>query len=62
MISSTSHFGKVQIMDALGKIVISHDANYATQTTIDVSNLTKGVYFLQINDGAKIITRKFIKD
>ena len=62
VISSTSHFGKVQIMDALGKIVISHDANYATQTTIDVSNLTKGVYFLQINDGAKIITRKFIKD
>jgi hypothetical protein len=62
VITSTSHFGKVQIIDALGKIVIAHDANYALQTSINVSNLSKGVYFLQINDGDKTITRKFIKD
>ncbi|MES2568167.1 MAG: T9SS type A sorting domain-containing protein [Bacteroidota bacterium] len=62
VVSSTSHFGKIQIIDALGKVVISHDANYASKTTIDVQNLSKGVYFLQANDGSRLITRKFIKD
>lgn len=62
VISADFHFGKIQIIDALGKIVISHDANYADQTTIDVHNLSKGVYFLQANDSKSVITRKFIKD
>ncbi|MCD6017777.1 MAG: Secretion system C-terminal sorting domain [Bacteroidetes bacterium] len=61
-ISADFHFGKIQIIDALGKIVISHDANYASQTIIDVHNLSKGVYFLQANDGKSVVTRKFIKD
>ncbi len=62
VISADFHFAKIQIIDALGKVVISHDANYASQTIIDVRNLSKGVYFLQANDGSKLITRKFIKD
>lgn len=62
VVTSTSHFGKVQIMDALGKVVISHDANYADQTTINISSLSKGVYFLQVNDGTQLTTKKFIKD
>ena len=61
-ISSDSHFGKIQVIDALGKTVLSHDANYASQTSINVSSLTKGVYFIQANDGERIITKKFIKD
>jgi hypothetical protein len=62
MISADFHFGKIQIMDAFGKIAISHDANYASQMSIDVHNLSKGVYFLQANDGKTVITRKFIKE
>lgn len=61
-VSSASHFSKVQIIDALGKTVITHDANYSAQTTINVSALAKGVYFLQINDGTNLTTKKFIKD
>ncbi|MBI3519437.1 MAG: T9SS type A sorting domain-containing protein [Bacteroidetes bacterium] len=61
-VSSSSHFGKIQIIDALGKTVITHDANYTSQTVINVSTLSKGVYFLQAVDGANLITRKFIKD
>jgi hypothetical protein len=61
-ISSDSHFGKIQVIDALGKIVLSLDTNYASQTSINVSSLTKGVYFIQANDGERIITKKFIKD
>jgi hypothetical protein len=61
-ISSTSHFGKVQIVDALGNTVISHDANYSAQTTINISALSKDIYFLQVNDGTNLTTKKFIKD
>jgi len=61
-ISSTSHFGKINIIDALGKTVISDDAKYAPQISINISFLSKGVYFLQLNDGNKVITKKFIKD
>lgn len=61
-ISSASHVGKIQIIDALGKVVMTHDANYASQTTINIVDLSKGVYFLQVNDGNKLSTRKFIKE
>lgn len=61
-VSAASHFGKVNITDALGKIVLSHDANYTAQTTINISSLSKGVYFLQVNDGANVTTKKFIKE
>lgn len=56
------NFGKIQIIDALGNVVLTHDANYATQATIDVRALNAGVYFLQIHDGTRILTRKFIKE
>lgn len=62
MISSSSHIGKIQIIDALGKMVISEDANYSTQTKIQVGDLAKGVYFIQVSDGANVTTRKFIKE
>ena len=61
-ISSTSHFKTVQIMDALGKIVLTHQVNYTPQTSINISSLNKGVYFLQVNDGAHLSTKKFIKE
>lgn len=56
------NFGKIQVMDVLGNKVATHDANNSYQTTIDISNLNPGVYFLQVIDGTKIITRKFIKE
>ncbi len=62
IITSLSYIGKIQIVDALGKVVFSDNANYAAQTKIDISNLAKGVYFIQINDGSKVSTRKFIKE
>ena len=61
-VASVSHIGKIQIVDALGKTVLSHDANYALQTTVNISSLSKGVYFLQVSDGTNLMTKKFIKD
>ncbi|MDF2448168.1 MAG: hypothetical protein K0R26_672 [Bacteroidota bacterium] len=62
VISADFHFGKIQVIDALGKIVISNDANYTSQATLDVQNLSSGVYFIQINDSKSLLTRKFIKE
>ncbi len=62
MISSASHIGKIQIIDALGKVVMTADANYSTQTKIQVGDLAKGVYFIQVSDGSNLMTRKFIKE
>jgi hypothetical protein len=62
VVSSGSHIGKVTIVDALGKIVLTQDANYSLQTTINIGSLNKGIYFLQMNDGSQISTQKFIKD
>lgn len=53
---------KLVVIDALGKVVISHDVNYANQVTLDIRSLEKGLYFLQAHDGSKMITKKFIKD
>ncbi len=43
-------------------IEISHGEIYQTSKTIDISNLSKGLHFIQIVDDKKIVgTRKFVK-
>ena len=61
-ISSDTYLGKIVVMDALGKSILEIDGNYYNQKTIDVSTLKNGLYFLQANDGERIITRKFLKN
>ena len=53
---------KVEIVDALGKLLVSEDHKAFKQTSIDVSHLTSGIYFVKLNWGEKIITKKFIKE
>lgn len=61
-VAATFNFGKVSVIDALGKIVISHDSNNSASTKINISDLSKGVYFLQMSDGSQIFTGKFVKE
>lgn len=61
-VAADFNIGKMQIIDALGKVVLQQDANYANQTVIDLHQLNSGIYFLQINDGSRVISRKFIKE
>jgi hypothetical protein len=49
----------VKIFDMSGKLLVKKQ-NVSKE--IDVENLTKGVYFIQINDNNAVITRKFIKE
>lgn len=61
-LTSDLHLAKATIIDALGKVVLVQELNYANQAVIDVRSLETGIYFLQANDGNKTITKKFIKD
>ena len=48
----------VVIYSVLGKVVLK----MSNQNTIDVSSLSKGVYFIKVSDGINASTKKFIKD
>jgi uncharacterized protein (TIGR02145 family) len=48
----------VVIYSILGKVVLK----MTNQNTIDVSSLSKGVYFIKVSDGINASTKKFIKD
>jgi Metallo-peptidase family M12B Reprolysin-like/GEVED domain/Bacterial surface protein, Ig-like domain/MAM domain, meprin/A5/mu/Secretion system C-terminal sorting domain/Fibronectin type III domain len=47
-----------RVIDLLGKTVISG----TSEGKINVSELDGGVYFIEVNDGDEIITKKFIKN
>lgn len=61
-VAADFHFQKVRVYDALGNLVLSQDMNGASKTTVMVDGLNSGFYFLQVSDGNKVATRKFIKD
>jgi uncharacterized protein (TIGR02145 family) len=48
----------VIIYSVLGKVVLK----MSNQNTIDVSSLSKGVYFIKVSDGINASTKKFIKE
>ena len=48
----------VVIYSVLGKVVLK----MSNQNTIDVSSLSKGVYFIKVSDGINSSTKKFIKN
>ena len=49
---------KVVVYDILGKQVI----NKSITNSIDISQLQKGVYILQLSDGAKLTTQRIVKN
>ncbi|HXD94074.1 MAG TPA: T9SS type A sorting domain-containing protein [Bacteroidia bacterium] len=61
-VSADFHFQKVRVFDALGNLALTQDVNGASTTTVMVDKLNSGFYFLQVTDGNKVVTRKFIKE
>ena len=59
-ISGITHQVDIQIFDISGKEVINTNQTN-NKNGIDTSNLSGGIYFVRINDGENIITRKLIK-
>jgi len=47
------------VINMLGKNVFSQNTNNTEKTTIDLSNLNKGIYFLQMITDSKTTSLKF---
>jgi hypothetical protein len=47
------------VINMLGENVLSQNTNNTKNTTIDVSSLTKGLYFLQMTTDSKTTSLKF---
>lgn len=56
-VAGTEAISEVRIINALGQIMFSKNAN-ATQTSIDASNLSKGIYTLSVQVGNKILNKR----
>jgi hypothetical protein len=56
------HFQKIRVFDALGNLSLAQEVNGVYKTTLDLGKLNSGIYFVQVTDGNKVVTRKFIKE
>ena len=53
---------KIEVIDALGKVLVSEDYKEFNQSTINVSSLSSGIYFVKIISGENTVTKKIIKE
>lgn len=53
---------KIEVMDALGKVLLAEDYKEFSQTSINVSHLASGIYFVKLYSGENTSTKKFIKE
>jgi PKD repeat protein len=60
-ISSTDKIESVILFDVLGKLVNSKQV-IANSTTIDLSSVSKGIYFVEIKTEKGIVRKKVVKD
>jgi hypothetical protein len=60
IIKAKSDFNKVEILSFLGQIVVS-ESNNGKELSLDISNLTNGVYFVRIISENGTSVKKFVK-
>jgi hypothetical protein len=56
------HIDEISVYNALGIQVKEIHIHNTSKATVDLSNLSKGVYFLKIKSENKIFTKKIIKE
>jgi hypothetical protein len=61
-VAADFHFQKVNLFDALGSLAFSTEVGSLNRTNVDLGKLNPGIYFIQVTDGRRSITRKFIKE
>lgn len=60
-IGKNVNFPKIKILDVLGEVVASPIVTEGDTSTLDVSSLTVGIYYLHIQSTSNISIHKFIK-
>lgn len=56
----TSAPAKIEVRNNLGKLIFS-ETSFNMNQAIDLSNATRGIYFIQLSDGSKVQSFKVIK-
>jgi phosphoribosylformylglycinamidine (FGAM) synthase-like enzyme len=60
-INSNGQLVNVEVLDITGKVVISEVIN-GSKTTLNTASLNNGVYFVRINNGESVVTKRLIKN
>lgn len=60
IIESDKVLKEINIFDISGKLLISKIGD-STQLSIDISNLSSGIYIVNLSDGASVISKKIVK-
>jgi hypothetical protein len=51
---------KLEVLNSCGQVLLSKDINNITQTTLDLSNQAKGMYFIKVQSGSGVVVRKVV--
>ncbi len=54
--------GVINVLNVLGEIVMKKNIVNASYLTIDVAELTKGIYFIQVKSSKRILNQIFVKE
>ncbi len=60
-INAASPILKIEIVNCIGQVVITKDDVKAETITLDLGELTQGIYFVQLSTEKGIVTKKLIK-
>lgn len=53
---------KISILDVIGKVILNSEINEGNNISISLTDLSAGVYFVKIQQGKNIVTKKFVKE
>jgi hypothetical protein len=60
--SQDKEMDKIELMDIQGKLIQAQSSGNSTEKQIDISMLTKGIYFIKITSGKDVVYKKIVKD
>lgn len=60
--NNINSFTKIDVIDVIGKSIISSEISVGKVVTIPLSNMSSGIYFIKVQQGTHIVTKKIIKE
>ena len=60
-ISSTEGEGSVKLYNTIGEVLKFKSIN-SNQSSLDISTINPGIYFIEVTSNEEVITKKFIKE
>jgi pimeloyl-ACP methyl ester carboxylesterase len=61
-IANNNHWGRIQLYNTLGQILLIEELEASIEKTISLNNLPSNIYFLHITQGEKTVIKKIVKN